>query len=115
VIGAFLIFLVSVPGLWSGLRGLASAQTPGQKAAVAGDILYGTVGPIIALLIGPRKFSSVTILAGWAILVTATAAIAPAAWGSERAESGVLAGLSAAMVVTAIIWLTTRGLAAGKS
>ena len=115
VAGSVLIFIVSAPGLWSGIRGVGKALTAGQKTTVAGDIIYGTAGVAIVLLLALRRFPPLFVLVAWAVVVTATAAIAPGAWGSARAEAGVLAGTSAAMVAAATVWLTTRGLPARKT
>jgi hypothetical protein len=115
VAGSVLMFLVSAPGVWSGIRGVGNALTTGQKTTVAGDIIYGAAGIMIVLLLALRRFPPFFVLVAWAVVVTATAAIAPGAWGSARAEAGVLAGTSAAIVAAATVWLTTRGFPARKT
>jgi hypothetical protein len=56
--------------------------------------------------------SARTILAGWAISLTAAGGLAPVVWGESSVAIGILSALASLLIAMGIIWLVmgARGL-----
>jgi hypothetical protein len=91
-------------GLMNGLREWSDSGTALQRSVHGAVILYGVLGAVAAAgLLGRRRWS-VAASIGWAAATTYAASVASFAWSDPRAE-GVIAGVIAAFVSTAIIGL----------
>lgn len=99
-----LLLLSASLGLTEGFDGVRDAETPLQRAAAGCQLAYGVaaVGGLWALFSHARWYR--VVFAIWAFALTATAALAPVAWGGEGLTQGFAAGVAGGLVAGLGVW-----------
>jgi hypothetical protein len=99
-------------GIRNSLAEWSGAATGAQHLAAATEMGYGIAGLLAAaaLWVGHRR--TMTPLAIWAVLITATGGMAPVVWGEAPLYTGVLAALVVAAIAVLVVWMARRALSA---
>jgi hypothetical protein len=107
---SLLPIVTGVLGLRNGRNDARAAMDAGQRLAGWSAVAYGVLGVLAAvgLLLGRRWARPV--LAAWGVGLTLAGGLAPVVWGHAPIWTGLLSGLSVALVVTGELWLARRAL-----
>ena len=91
-------------GLTEGWVAIRSGVTTGQHVATGTQLAYGLLGLLaLAGVLMRRRWAWVPLVL-WALMVTATAALAPVVWGQSGWQAALAAGAAAAAVASLVIW-----------
>jgi cellulose synthase/poly-beta-1,6-N-acetylglucosamine synthase-like glycosyltransferase len=97
-----------IAAIWYGLKegydSWTGVETTGQRVAAICQLIYG-VGAVASLwaLLAQATWAPLAF-ALWGLAVTITATLAPVVWGGTPWSTGVLAGLSALVIVGVVTW-----------
>ena len=109
VVAVLLLLALAFTGITGGMQQWGDWSTMWQRIQSASQIVYGVAAVVILIASFKwrrwRRFAELTFVIG---LVVA-ASLAPVVWGGETIVSGVLAGVAALAIASAIVWMVHAG------
>ena len=83
---------------------MRSAETAGQRAASATEILYGVLSVAVLLAMAFRRRWVTPLLVAWGGALTVTGALAAVVWGEAEWWAGAIGGAGVLAVVALVVW-----------
>jgi len=101
---AGLVALCASTGIDGAMNEWRSAETAGQRAASATELLYGVLSIAVLLAMAFRPRWVTPLLVAWGGALTVTGALAAVVWGGAEWWAGAIGGAGVLAVVALVLW-----------